>query len=376
MSANKYYEMIKRTPLIGRKEINAVKAVLRSEQLSGFRGSADGNLGGKKVQELESLFCDYFKVKYAVSMNSATACLHSACVALEVSNCDVITTPLTFSATASSILMAGGTPVFADVQPDIFCLDPLRIKPTVQVGAILVVHLHGHPADMARLKFVADHYGLWLIEDASQAIGATYDGKYVGTIGDCGIFSFNQWKQISCGEGGIFITNNETIAQTARLVRNHGETQSDILGYNYRMTEVEAAIMVEQFKKLNWFLSVRRELAEYLTELLKDTGLGLPVVYPNCTHSWYTYPIVVPKIRDKLQEELLREGVYFGRGGMKPLYYYPFYKKYGGDFPICEDYYRDVMFTDVIRPQATMRDMRFIARKIKEALWRIDTSAR
>ncbi len=368
--------MIKRTPLIGREEIKAVRAVLLSGRLSDFRGSAEGNLGGKKVQELEALFCQYFKVKYAVAMNSATACLHSACVALDAFNKTVITTPLTFSATASSILMAGGNLQFADVQPDIFCLDPLKVKngATPETAGMIVVHLHGHPADMTRLKRTADHYGLWLIEDASQAIGATYNKRYVGTIGDCGIFSFNQWKQISCGEGGILITNNETIAQTARLVRNHGETQSDILGYNYRMTEVEAAIMVEQFKKLYWFITARQELAEYFTELLRDTGLGLPTVYPNCAHSWYTYHILAPKIRDKLQEELLKEGVYFGRGGMKPLYYLPFYKKYGGNFPACEDYYRDVMFTDTIRPQATMRDMRFMARKIKEALWRINRS--
>lgn len=348
--------MLSRKPLIGSEELAAATEVLSDGWLSHYRGGELESQG--YVRKLEDAFCDYFNVKYAVAMNSATSCLHAACIACGIKGKEVVTTPFTFSASASCILMAGGKIRFSDIEDTYYNINPAGIKCNSKV---IVVHLHGHPADMDNIPNV-------IIEDASQSIGAKYKGKYVGTIGDCGVFSLNQWKQISCGEGGILITNNDDIARTARLVRNHGELASDVLGYNFRLTELSAAVAYEQFKKLNRLILRRQELAEYLTARLKDY-IDTPAVADNCTHTYYTYAIKT-KERDRLQKELGMKGIYFGSGGMKPLHLIPFYGGHEGQFPIAERMYRDMMFTDIIRPQATFEDMDFIAEGIKDALVR------
>ena len=343
--------MIRNEPIIGAEEFKAVQDVLLSRELSMYRANKDWHLGGKYVQSLESAFCDFFNVEYAVAMNSATSCLHAACIASGGKT--GITSTLTFSASASCILQAGMHLQLSDIDPDTYCM----VLPECSSDVIIPVHLHGHPADMDSIL----KHNKFVIEDASQAIMAKYKGEWVGTIGDCGVFSFNQWKQMSCGEGGMLITNNEEIARICRLVRNHGETQQDtILGYNYRLTEIQSAIALEQFKKLSAQINYRIELADYLTDKLKE--VKPPYVQEGCIHSYYTYPVRTEN-RAVLQSALLEAGYYFGQGGQKPLHKYPFYSV-KGKFPVAEDCERNVMFTDIIRTPATFDDMDNIAEVI------------
>lgn len=356
-------------PLVGKEEYNAVKAVLKSRQLSCYRASDIESKG--KVRELEDAFCEYFKVKFAVAMNSATSCLHCACYACGVKGGKAIVPVVTFSATASAVLHAGGTPLFCDIEAGTYSLDLNNLNYRAEI--IIPVHLHGHPANMKPILSYAHQYHLRVVEDASQALGAMYEGKLVGTLGRCGIFSLNQWKPITCGEGGILITDDSIIANICRLMRNHGETVSNILGYNYRLTELQAAVALEQFRKLDKIILRKIELGNYLTEKLKGIeGIIPPAVVPGCTHIYYTYPIRVSRAigRDWLQDKLFKQGIYFGQGGYKPLHYFPYYSQFiKGTYPVAEECFETVMFTDIIRPQATFKDMNTIAQTIKELIY-------
>lgn len=362
-----------------------IAKVLDSGILSGFKAKPEGHLGGRKVRELEDAFCDYFNVKYAVAMNSATSCLHSALIACGVKSGDeVITTPYTFSASASCIVMAGAIPIFADISESNLNIHERIMKNKTLVRrakAIIVVHLHGCPAEITEiLKFRDENNpSLKIIEDCSQAMGAKYGRYPVGTVGDCGIFSFNQFKPISSGEGGMLITNDDEIACIARLVRNHGETQSMILGYNYRMTEITATIALERFKQLDRQNQHRIKLAEHLTQRIRASLFGrvggltspYPIVIPE--HVYYTYPLRVNKYilgisRDELQEELLKRGIYFGQGGLKPLHLFPFYGGHEGQFPMAEEAWREIMFTDILKPPMGLKDVDKIYETIKEVI--------
>jgi len=199
-------------PIIGQGAFEDVATIMESGILSGFRGTPEGHLGGVYVGQLESEFKAFFGVEHSVSFNSATSALHAACIACGIKRGDeVITTPYSFAASASCIKMVGATPVFADIEDDTFCIDPAEIvkKITPKTKAILPVHLMGHPADMDWIWPIAQSYGLKVIEDSSQALGATHWNRYTGTIGDCGVFSFNQSKPVSTGEGGMLVTNDD-----------------------------------------------------------------------------------------------------------------------------------------------------------------------
>ena len=263
---------------IGEEEKKAVMEVLDSGVLSNFYGSYDPRFyGGERVKKLEREWEEYFNIKYAVSVNSATSGLYTAVGAIGVEPGDeVIVTPYTMSASASAVLVYGAIPVFVDIEEDTFCLDPKKIKEAItpRTKAIIVVHLFGHPAKMDEILEIAKENDLKVIEDAAQAPGALYKGRHAGTIGDIGVFSLNCHKTIQSGEGGIIVTNNEEIAGRCQLIRNHGENVvkplgitnlSNMLGWNYRMTEMEAAVASEQLKKLKSLNEVRIELANYLT---------------------------------------------------------------------------------------------------------------
>ncbi len=337
-----------------------IKPLIRSRAFSLYRADEEHNLGGPKVQELEELFREYHDCKHAIAVSSATAGLHISLLARGITGKEVVTTPVTFSATASAIVMAGNRPVFRDIEASTYCLEP------TEAPYLLPVHLHGHPADME------DYRGL-VIEDAAQALGAIYKGKKVGTIGKVGVFSFNQHKQIQCGEGGMIITNDDQVATQARLLRNHGETQSNALGYNYRMTELQAAVVIPQFKRIEQSLTDTIELCETLTLELKNVPeLEPPVVRPDCRHVYYTYPVRVKGIdRDELQRRLLSARVYFGRGGYRPLYLFPFYSMFGAKCRNADDCYRNVMFSNIFKPPMRVRQVRRIARIIKDTVWQI-----
>lgn len=334
-------------PVLGQKEKDRVLKVLETGLMSGFIAtSGDVFYGGPNVRGLEDEFKEYFDVKQAVAMNSATAGLHAAVAALKIGPGDeVIVTPYTMCASASAVLMQGAIPVFADIKEDTFCIDPERIKEAIthSTKAILVVHLFGQSADMDEIISIAKENNLAVIEDVAQAPGATYKGKLLGTIGDVGVFSLNQHKTITTGEGGVAITNSDDLALRMQLVRNHGEVIVDdmgvedvtnLLGWNYRMTELEAAVGIEQFRKLDFLTEHRTGLAEHLTKRLTGfhRGIAPPVTYQHNKHVYFVYPIryeedLIGIPRDLFVKAVVAEGIPFSAGYVKPIYLEPMYQK-------------------------------------------------
>jgi perosamine synthetase len=266
---------------IGKEEKEAVQKVLDSGNLSQYLGAwTDDFFGGPMVRKLEEDWCKTLGIEYAVSVNSNTSGLFSAIGACGIGPGDeVIVSPYTMSASAIAPVVYGGVPVFADIDPDTFCLDPKSIeaKITPRTKAVLIVHIFGHPADMDAIMPIARKHNLRVIEDCAQAPMGKYKGKYVGTIGDIGVFSLNYHKHIHTGEGGIIVTHDAVLAEKLQLIRNHAENVveakgvkdiTNMIGYNYRMTEIEAAIGIEQLKKLPQLLEQRLKNARFLHEAI------------------------------------------------------------------------------------------------------------
>jgi len=249
-------------PALGEAERRAVDEVMRSGVLSQYIGAWHEDFhGGPRVRALETAWAERFGVRHALSMNSATSALYAATAAAGVGPGDeVIVSPYTMTASAVCALVHGAVPVFADIDPDTFCLDPesVRARITPRTKAIVAVDLFGLPADFDALMAIAREHGLVVIEDAAQAPGASRHGRPAGTLGHIGVFSLNYHKTIHCGEGGVAVTDDDRLAQRLALARNHGEAavqgmgtgDYDVLGYNYRMGEIEAAIALVQLGRL------------------------------------------------------------------------------------------------------------------------------
>ena len=331
---------------IGEMERKAVLDVLDSGELSGFvAGVGEQFWGGKQVRELEKAFCQYFGCHYAVAVNSATSALHCATSALGLGPGDeVIVTPYTMSASATAILMTGAVPIFADIDPNTFCIDPQSVEERISpyTRGIMAVNIFGHPADLLPLRKIADQHGLFLIEDNAQAPDATYHGSKTGTIGDAGIFSLNRHKIIQSGEGGVLITNNEHVALKAALLRNHGEVSveelnlqdiTNTVGLNYRMTEIEAAIAKCQLARLPILTEQRIKLAERISKGLESVpGITPPIVKKDCTHVYYFYVMkfdeqITGLSRDLFTKAVQAEGFYLRSGYVKPIYLEPLYRQ-------------------------------------------------
>jgi dTDP-4-amino-4,6-dideoxygalactose transaminase len=400
--------------IIGEEEKKRVHKVLEEGVLSGFIAKASDNfLGGKQVREFEELVKEYFNISYAVAVNSATAGLHIALAACGIGPGDeVIVTPYTMSASATAILMQNAIPVFCDIEENYFCIDPKKIETciTSRTKAIVVVHLFGHPAQMDEILSIAKRYNLYIIEDCAQSPGAIYKDKLVGTISDIGVFSLNQHKTITSGEGGFAITNNKELALRMQLVRNHGEVVTcdmkieditNIVGFNYRMTELEAAVSIGQFKRLDFLNEHRIMLAEYLTEgLSKFNGLILPKKEEFSKHVYFVYPIrfdeeKIGVSRNIFVKALQAEGIPFGSGYVKPIYLEPIYQKkiaYGrkgcpfscafykgepnykkGLCPVSERMYqKELILTGICRYPHTKEDIKDVIRAFEKLLDNIE----
>jgi dTDP-4-amino-4,6-dideoxygalactose transaminase len=356
-------------PAIGREDIEAVVAALKSGVLA----------QGKRVEEFEEAFAQFIGVKYAVATSSGTASLHLALLSHGIGAGDeVITTPFTFIATASSILLAGAKPVFADIEDDYFNVDPANVKRkiTKRTKAIIPVHLYGHPADVKAIMELAHEHGLAVIEDACQAHGATLNNQKVGSFGT-GCFSFYPTKNMTTGEGGMITTNSEDVAQRARLVRNHGFSQrysSEILGSNMRMNELSAALGLVQLHKLPAHNQKRRDNAAYLSRKLRGIqGIQLPKVRQGCQHVFHQYTIRVTEesatSRNELARILKEKGIESGIYYPIPIHKQPLYRKlgYDDDLPISEKMSQQVISLP-IHPGVTRQELDFISEVVKEVL--------
>lgn len=352
---------------IGKEEIAAVAKVMKTGPLSDFVGMPGASfLGGKQVKKIEQAFAQKFKIKHAVSFNSATTALHAAVVAVDAGPGDeVIVPPFSMSASATAILMNGATPIFADIDPKTFCLDPESVakKITKRTKAIMVVNLFGGPANYDKLLPLAKKHKLKIIEDNAQSPGGMYHGKYTGTIGDIGVFSLNVHKVIQSGEGGVLITNNNDLVLRAQLVRNHGENiftnpadfkGRPIVGSNYRMTEIEATIGYEQLKKLDKLNRERLKLVDYLAKNLRTIkGITPAYVAPNTKHVFYVYPFSINEkelgiSRNALVAAMAAEGFPLSKGYVEPLYKLPIFKTTAAPCPVAEYMYKEGMtFTTI-----------------------------
>jgi len=335
--------------MIDSAEEREVLEVLRSGHLSGFSARpGERFLGGPKVKKLEKGFSEFFGVKHAVSFNSATSALHGIISAAKLGPGDeVIVPPTTMSATASSVIMQNAIPVFADIENKTYGLDPASVEKVItsSTKAILTVNLFGHPSQLDHLRNIADKHNLILLEDNSQAPAAIYNGKLAGTIGQMGVQSLNYHKGIQTGEGGIALTNDDDYARHLQLIRNHGEvvigslndySESDLInmvGWNYRLTELQAAVGIPQLKKLEMLNKERIQLAEKLSKGLAEFDfLGPPIVRENCCHVFYLFPIryfqeKLGLLRSIFVKAMQAEGISISSGYIRPIYLEPMYQK-------------------------------------------------
>jgi dTDP-4-amino-4,6-dideoxygalactose transaminase len=369
---------------IGREEADAALAVVETGILSKFLGCWNPDFyGGERVQAFERAWESYFSVHHAVTVNSATSGLIAAVGAVGVEPGDeVIVSPWTMSASATAILVWNGIPVFADIENETYNLDPVAIEKSITpyTRAIMVTDIFGHPAALDEIVAIAKKHDLKVIEDCAQAPGALYKGRYAGTIADIGVFSLNYHKHIHTGEGGVCVTNAATMAERLQLIRNHAEAVvddkgvrdlSNMIGFNFRMTEIEAAIGLEQLKKLKTLTLGRIEVADRLTRGLGGLkGLRTPIVKKDCTHVYYSYPLLYSSEetgvkRDQIFKALVAEGVPIG-DRYTNIHLLPIYQKkmaYGTKgFPWSAEFYKgQVSYEKGICPVAeTLQDSRHL----------------
>ena len=395
---------------IGAEEFEEVKKVFESNTFSRFLGAWHEDFyGGDQVQALEKEWADFFGVKHAISVNSATSALYCAVGAVGVEPFDeVIVTPYSMSCSATAPLIYSAIPVFADIEPDYFCLDAQSVESriTERTKAIIVVDLFGQAFNQ-EINEIAKRNNIKVIEDCAQAPYARYKEKFAGTLSDIGVYSLNYHKHIHSGEGGILVTDDDGLANKLRLIRNHAEAvveakgEADIVnmvGFNYRMTEIEAAITRSQLKKLPELIEQRVENVVYLESLLKEIPcLGMPKVRADCTHAYYNHAfhydasvagIHRDKFADAVRAELMpitlreTEGIKIGCGYVKPLYLQPMFQRkiaFGskgfpwshagreyeypkGSYPVVEDMHYNVLIThEYMRPGMSKSDIGDVA---------------
>lgn len=400
--------------LMGKEEKEAVNRVLDSNVLSKYLGCWHKDFyGGPEVQALEKEWAAYFGVKHAMAVNSCTSGLYCAVGAAGVEPGDeVIVSPYTMSASATAALVFNGVPVFADIEEHYYCLDPALIEQhiTKRTSAIIVVDIFGLPYDADALNAIARKHGIRVIEDAAQAPGAFYKGRAAGTLADIGVYSLNYHKHIHCGEGGIVVTDDDALADRVRLIRNHaeavvgakGETNIvNMIGFNFRLPEIEAAITRCQLRKLAGLIEERQRNCAYLAERLGEIpAITPPAVREGCTHVYYVQPfrfhagqagvsrdIFIEAVRAELPHTELREeeGALVSSGYVKPLYLQPLYQQktaygskgcpfvapwydgkvnYGkGICPVTERMYEKELFLhEMMRPGMTEEDLADVVR--------------
>ena len=359
-------------------DIQAVVDVLKSDYLT----------TGPKIAEFEKLVTDYVGVKYAVAISNGTSALHAACFAAGIKPGDeVITTPLTFAASANCVLYCGGTPVFADVDPKTYNIDPedIRRKITDRTKAIIAVHLAGQPCDMDEIHKIAKEHHLLVIEDGAHALGSVYKGRKVGSLSDMTTFSFHPVKPITTGEGGMIVTDNEEFYQKMMLFRSHGITRDDNLmtrndgpwfyqqldlGFNYRITDIQCALGCSQMKKLDRFLALRREIVVRYNEAFSDCeNIITPYQLPETESGWHLYIIQVRNCdRRKVFEQLREDGIAVNVHYI-PVYQHPYYQEHGYADVHCknaEEVYSHIISLPLY-PTLKEEEQEYVIKMIKQA---------
>lgn len=329
---------------IEQDDIQAVVDVLKSDFLT----------TGPKIAEFEQTVADYVGAKYAVAISNGTSALHAACFAAGIGPGDeVITTPLTFAASANCVLYCGGTPVFADVDPKTYNIDPedIRRKITDRTKAIIAVHLAGQPCDMDAIHSIAREHGLIVIEDGAHALGSVYKGKKVGSMSDMTTFSFHPVKPITTGEGGMIVTDKENFYKKMVLFRSHGITRDDSmmtrndgpwfyqqfdLGYNYRITDIQCALGCSQMKKLDRFLARRKEIVARYNEAFADCdNIITPYQLSDTESGWHLYIVQVKNCDRRQVFEAMREKGIGVNVHYIPVYMHPYYQEHGYENVHC-----------------------------------------
>ncbi|MFA6253149.1 MAG: DegT/DnrJ/EryC1/StrS family aminotransferase [Patescibacteria group bacterium] len=339
---NKKYPIAK--PFIGIEEKREVLKVLNSGHLS----------LGPYYKKFEASFAKKIGVKYACAVNSGTAGLHLAMLCAGIKPGDeVITSPFSFVASANCILYVGATPIFVDIDPITYNIDPLEIekKITPKTKAILPVHIFGQSANMTVIVKIAKKYNLKIIEDACESLLASHNGQQVGTFGESAVFAFYPNKQMTTGEGGMLVTNKKEIYELACSLRNQGRGENmqwldhERLGYNYRLDEMSAAIGLVQLKKIDWLIKERRKIANLYQKFFSPHHdlIQIPQINKGNTHTWFVYALKIKdkKIKtDQLIDKLRKEGI-SSKPYLPSIHLFKFYQdKFGfkeGDFPISEE---------------------------------------
>jgi perosamine synthetase len=349
-------------PLIGEEEKTAVINVLKSGMLA----------SGPRTEEFEKKFAEYVGTKYAIATTSGTTALHLGLLALGITHGDEVILPaFSFIATANAPLFCDAIPVFCDVDPKTFNIDAEQIKKliTKKTKAIMPVHLYGQAADMDPIEEIAEKYGLYVIGDACQAHGATYNGKQAGSFGDLECFSFYPTKNMTTGEGGMITTNNEEFAEVALSLRNHGREKTKWgyehgrLGYNYRLTDIGAAIGLEQLKKLPKNIELRKKNAHYFNTHLSNGEI--PYVIPAAQHAYHQYTIK-SRNRDNLTQNLKKNEIGFGIYYPQPLHTYKHLIKYAHKKLKTSEFLANQVISLPVHPALESEDLQRIVSVVNE----------
>jgi dTDP-4-amino-4,6-dideoxygalactose transaminase len=361
-------------PKIGEEEIEAVVKVMRSGYLTNALGA------GPKVTEFETNFAEFAGAKHAIAVTTGTAALHAAVAAAGVKLGDEVILPsFTFVATAEAVVLAGGKPVFADIEAETYNLAPDAVEQAVtkKTKAVIPVDLYGLSADMKPIQEIAKKHDLSVVEDAAQAHGLTYKGKSPGAFADAACWSLYASKNMTTGEGGVVTTNDDKTAEVVKMVRTHGEKAkyaSEIMGNNYRMSEIQAAIGVVQLKKLPQFVAKRRANAERLTEILsKSQRICLPSEPRGGRHSWYLYTVRLyngtEAERNRILDELHKKGIGAEAYYVNPVHGMPFYRESFGKrrLPETEKAAKQV-FSLPVHPGVTEEQVEFIGKTVLQLL--------
>ncbi len=370
---------------IDEEDIKEVSEVLRSDWIT----------QGPKVAEFEEEFARYVGAKYAVAVSSGTAALHAACFAAQIEKGDeVITTPITFAASANFVIYQGGTPIFADIDKNTLNIDPEEIKKkiTKKTKALIPVDFTGLPVDLEKILQIAKDNNLVIIEDASHALGSIYKNSKIGSVSDMSIFSFHPVKHITTGEGGMVTTNNKEYYERLKLFRTHGITKDkdklskydgpwyyemQELGYNYRLTDFQCALGLSQLKKIDKIIQHRREIAKKYNSEFKDMlEIKIPQINPaDSNPAWHIYMIQLNLERLKVDRREIFEALRAENIGVNvhyiPIHLQPYYQKrfgyHPGDFPKAENYYSRAI-TLPIFPKMSEKDINDVIKAVKKVI--------